>query len=89
MKYPQPKYGASGAFNQSLSFNTSKVTNMNRMFLVCSSPRPAPNLQPGTLPYTLLAAAVVRRLLPPDPYTSPPHALLSTLGRTLRRSTSR
>ena len=32
---------------------------------------PVPNLCSRALPWTLLAAAVARRLLPPDPYTSP------------------
>ena len=40
------------------------------MFSVRSSPCPAPNLQSSPLLHAA-CAAVVHRLLPPDPYTSP------------------
>ena len=50
------------AFNQPLSFDTTKVTDMNRMFSVRSSPCPAPNLQSSPPP-----ARCVRRGRPPPP----------------------
>ena len=53
-------YGAS-AFNQPLSFDTSSVTNMYRMFDVRSSPFPAPNLQ-SSPPRHAACIAVARRL---------------------------
>ena len=82
-------YGAS-AFNQPLSFDTSSVTTMVNMFSVRSSPCPAPSLQSRPPLHALLAAAVVHRLLPPTRTPRPaPHALLSILGSTRRRSTSR
>ena len=69
-------------------WDTSSVTDMSYMFSVRSSPCPAPSLQ--SRPPLRAACAAVRRLLPPDPYTPPaPHALLSTLGSTRRRSTTR
>eukprot|EP00964_Phaeocystis_antarctica_P016220 scaffold8959_cov55-Phaeocystis_antarctica.AAC.3 len=43
------------AFNQPLSFDASSVTTMYSMFLVRSSPCPAPNLQPRPLLCTLRA----------------------------------
>eukprot|EP00964_Phaeocystis_antarctica_P072353 scaffold44227_cov47-Phaeocystis_antarctica.AAC.1 len=61
--------GAS-AFNQPLSFDTSSVTTMTAMFSVRSSPCPATNLQ-SRPPLDAACAAVVHRLLPPDPCTSP------------------
>ena len=77
------------AFDQPLNFDTSSVTAMWSMFRVRSSPCPAPNLQPRP-PLHAACSTVVHRLLSPDPYTSrpAPHALLSTLGRARRRSTS-
>ena len=60
------------ALNQSLSFDTSSVTSMFRMFRVRSSPCPAPNLQSSPPPCTLLAAAVARhasRSFTPRPVT--------------------
>eukprot|EP00964_Phaeocystis_antarctica_P096613 scaffold62890_cov81-Phaeocystis_antarctica.AAC.2 len=61
------------AFNQPLRFDTSSVTNMDRMFEVCSSPCPAPNLQSSPARY-------LRRGRPPPPATprSAPHALPAT-----------
>eukprot|EP00964_Phaeocystis_antarctica_P006283 scaffold3424_cov51-Phaeocystis_antarctica.AAC.1 len=56
------------AFNQPLSFDTSSVTTMTAMFWVRSSPCPATNLQSRPLLHAA-CAAVVHRLLPPDPYT--------------------
>eukprot|EP00964_Phaeocystis_antarctica_P074400 scaffold45742_cov55-Phaeocystis_antarctica.AAC.4 len=77
------------AFNQPLSFDTCSVTDMSQMLTVRSSPCPAPYLQPS-LPLHAACAAVARRLPPSRPAPRPaPHALLSTLGSTRRRSTSR
>ena len=78
-------YSAS-AFNQPLSLDTSSVTDMSVMFKVRSSPCPAPNLQ-SSPSCTLLAprsSAASRAAPRPARY-----ALLSTLGRARRRSTSR
>ena len=81
-------YGSN--FNADISnWNTSSVTNMYVMFYVRSSPCPAPNLQPRFLLHAA-CAAVVHRLLPPDPYPSRrTHGLVSTLGSKRMRSTSR
>ena len=49
-------------FNQPLSFDTSSVTIMSRMFKVRSSPCPAPNLRSSPLLHTACL-----RLPPPDP----------------------
>eukprot|EP00964_Phaeocystis_antarctica_P026662 scaffold15023_cov36-Phaeocystis_antarctica.AAC.1 len=61
------------AFNQPLSFDTSSVTNMVYMFLVRSSPCPAPNLQSSSALHAA-CAAVARRAsrlpgLCPSPHT--------------------
>mgnify|MGYP002835640277 CR=1 FL=1 len=53
-----------------MSFDTSSVTTMHQMFSVRSSACPAPNLQSRPLLHAA-CAAVVHRLLPPDPCTSP------------------
>ena len=58
------------AFNQPLSFDTSSVTSMHKMFDVRSSPWPAPNLQSSPPPHAA-CAAVARRLPPPGPHLSP------------------
>eukprot|EP00964_Phaeocystis_antarctica_P028545 scaffold16104_cov47-Phaeocystis_antarctica.AAC.4 len=76
-----PRQSAS-ALNQPLSFDTSSVTNMNGMFYVRSSPRPAPNLQSSP---PLHAACPAVEPPPPAPPAWPapcpaPYALLSTLG---------
>eukprot|EP00964_Phaeocystis_antarctica_P112782 scaffold76891_cov58-Phaeocystis_antarctica.AAC.3 len=52
------------AFDQPLSFDTSSVTSMARMFIVRSSPCPAPNLH-SSPPLHAACAAVARRLRPP------------------------
>ena len=41
------------AFNRPLDWDTSRVTDMSKMFVVRCSPRLAPNLQPPPLPCTL------------------------------------
>ena len=61
---------AAAAFNQPLGFDTSSVTNMGHMFTVCSSPRPAPNLQTSS-PLHPACTAVARRLPPPGPLLVP------------------
>eukprot|EP00964_Phaeocystis_antarctica_P001077 scaffold605_cov43-Phaeocystis_antarctica.AAC.1 len=75
---------SASAFNQPLSFDTSSVTSMGLMFSVRSSPCPAPNLQSHS-PLHAACAAVVHRLLPPDPYTSPRTACppIDSAGHTL------
>eukprot|EP00964_Phaeocystis_antarctica_P045733 scaffold26342_cov63-Phaeocystis_antarctica.AAC.1 len=73
------------AFNQPLSFDTSSITTMNTMFSVRSSPCPAPNLQSRPLLHAA-CAAVVHRLLPPDPYTSPRTACPSFVSRQNTRA---
>eukprot|EP00964_Phaeocystis_antarctica_P079091 scaffold49241_cov81-Phaeocystis_antarctica.AAC.1 len=81
------RQGAS-ASNQPLSFDTSSVRTMYQMFRVRSSPYPAdlqssPALQPA-------CPAVARRPPASRPEPRPaPHAFLSTLRSTRRRSTSR
>ena len=79
------------AFNQPLSFDTSSVTGTNGMFYVCFSPCPAPvPICSRALSCTLLAPRppAASRLPACIPHPAP-HALLPTLGRPRRRSTSR
>ena len=75
---------SASAFNQPLSWDTSSVKSMPSMFIVRSSPCPAPNLQ--SIP-PLHAALAHRGRPPPDPPSRAaprlaPYALLSTIGRT-------
>eukprot|EP00964_Phaeocystis_antarctica_P021151 scaffold11710_cov51-Phaeocystis_antarctica.AAC.1 len=60
-------FSSASAFNQPLSFDTSSVTTMYKMFSVRSSQCPAPNLQPSPLPCTLRAprSSTACRLPPP------------------------
>eukprot|EP00964_Phaeocystis_antarctica_P060770 scaffold36265_cov43-Phaeocystis_antarctica.AAC.1 len=64
-----PRQGAS-AFNQPLSFDTSKVTNMHNMFYVRASPCPAPNLQ-SSPPLHAACPAIAHHLPPPSPHVVP------------------
>eukprot|EP00964_Phaeocystis_antarctica_P143390 scaffold108938_cov51-Phaeocystis_antarctica.AAC.1 len=68
------------AFNQPLSFDTSKVTNMGTMFAVRYARAPAPNLQSGPRPvHAACAAATTRRPPASRPVPRPAsYALLST-----------
>ena len=77
-------------FNQPLSFDTSSVTSMQYMFLVRSSPCPAPNLQSSSALHAA-CAAVARRAsrLPASAPRPTPYTLLSILASTRMRSTSR
>ena len=82
------------ALNQRLSFDTSSVDNMSYMFIVRSSPCPAPNLQSPNLQSSPACAHCVHRRCPPSAASLPaarpaPYALRSTLGSMRRRSTSR
>eukprot|EP00964_Phaeocystis_antarctica_P052429 scaffold30701_cov45-Phaeocystis_antarctica.AAC.2 len=78
-------------FNADISnWNTSSVTSMRDMFWVRSSPCPATNLQLRTPLRELRAPRSSTACCPPTRTPRPaPHALLSTLGRARRRSTSR
>eukprot|EP00964_Phaeocystis_antarctica_P049665 scaffold28787_cov67-Phaeocystis_antarctica.AAC.2 len=70
-------------FNTDISnWNTSSATTMRSMFRVRSSPCPATNLQSRPLLHAA-CAAVVHRLLPPDPCTSPRTACPSFDARQL------
>ena len=79
------------AFNQPLSFDTSSVTNMDRMFEVRSSPCPSPNLQssPRALSCTLRAPRSPAASRLPARTSFRTVCPLSTLGSRGRRSTSR
>ena len=83
------RQGAS-AFNQPLSFDTSSVTNMDRMFMVRSARALAsPSLSRAILVH---AACVVATQRPPASRAAPlyPHCMPAfRLGSTRRRSTSR
>ena len=83
-------FHSASVLNQPLSFETSSVTTMYGMFRVRSSPCPAPNLQSSPALHAA-CTAVARRLfrLPTRIPRPAPYALLLTLGRTRRRSTSR
>jgi len=61
------------AFNQPLSWDTSRVTNMRAMFQVRSSPRPAPPISAvaALAPARCMHAAIARRLPPPGPQPAP------------------
>ena len=64
-----PPFGSrqyASAFNQPLSFDTSSVTAMYRMFIVRSSPCPTPNLQ-SSPPLHAACTADAFHLLPPGP----------------------
>ena len=61
------------AFNQPLSFDTSSVTNMHRMFDVRSSPCPVPYLQSS--PHLHAACAAIARRLPPLPARTSPRTV--------------
>ena len=81
------RQGAS-AFNQPLSLDTSSVTTMYLMFYVRSAPCRASDLQSTGL--RAACTAVTRHpSAPPHAPRPTPYALLSTLGRARRRSTSR
>eukprot|EP00964_Phaeocystis_antarctica_P117934 scaffold81772_cov49-Phaeocystis_antarctica.AAC.7 len=88
----RPPFGSwqqASAFNQPLSFDTSSVTSMYYMFYVRSSPCPGPQSAVEPSP-----TRCVHRGRPPPSASKPaphpiPYALLSTLGSTRRRSTSR
>ena len=80
-------YGAS-AFNQPLSFDTSSVTTMSHMFFVRSPLVPCPESVVDPSP----ARCLGRRLPFPASKSAArpaPYALVSTLGSTRMRSTSR
>ena len=68
------------------SWETSSVTDMNGMFYVRSSPCPAPNLQSSPSCTLLAPRSSAASRAAPRPARC---ALLSTLGSTRRRSTSR
>ena len=79
-----PTRQSASAFNQPLSFDTSSVTTMQGMFQVRSTPVLSP----------ICSRASTARWTPSPPSAIPhprpaPYALLSTLGRARRRSTSR
>ena len=77
------------AFNQPLSFDTSEVTDMNAMFMVRSTQALRP-IYTRALPCTLLALQPTHHLPASRPAPRPAsYALVSTLGRVRRRSTSR
>ena len=60
------------AFNQPLSFDTSKVSNMNYMFYVRSARALAPNsLESGLPPCMPLAPPPPHALPPPGPHLAP------------------
>ena len=66
------------AFNRPLSWDTSRVTNMNEMFSVRSSPRPVPpKLQLRPLPSTRCVHAAITARPQPAPHRV---ALFATLG---------
>ena len=58
-------------FNQPMSFDTSSVTTMGHMFLVRSSPFPAPNLQSSPSLRAACTAIARATLPPPDPHLAP------------------
>eukprot|EP00964_Phaeocystis_antarctica_P036686 scaffold20948_cov51-Phaeocystis_antarctica.AAC.2 len=72
------------AFNQPLSFDTTSVTDMNRMFEVRSAPCPAPNLQSCPALYTLRAPRS-----PPPPSASWPAKLVPHRMPSFRLSVGR
>ena len=77
-----PRQGAH-AFNQPLSFGTSRVTNMAAMFHVCCSPRASPLISAQSSPLPCPLRASRARLPPPasrPAARSAPCALLATLG---------
>ena len=62
------------AFNQPLSFDTSKVTNMGYMFTVRSARAlPPPALSRALPMYATCVAATHRALTPPGPHLFPHH----------------
>ena len=75
-----PRQRAS-AFNQQLSFDTSGVMDMNRMFNVRPSLCTASNVQ------SILPLHIRSPFAGPRPHPTP-YALIATLGSTRRRSTS-
>jgi surface protein len=72
-RMPLPSTRQSGsAFNQPLSFDTSKVTDMNRMFVVRSARALAPtSLESGLPPCMPLAPPPPHALPPPGPHLAP------------------
>ena len=83
------RQGAS-AFNQPLSFVTSKVTHMNNMFEVRSARALALSLESGPPPvHSARALPPTHALSPPGPYLAPHRTPSFRLGSGRRRSTSR
>ena len=78
------------AFNQPLSFDTSKVTNMRLMFGVRSACALGPTALSRSLPvHAACVAAPPNALTPPSPHLFPHRMPAFRLGRTRRRSTKR
>ena len=83
------RQGAS-VFNQPLSFDTSKVTDMSWMFYVRSARALAPTALSRALPvHAACVAATPNALTPPGPHPFPHRMPAFRLGRARRRSTSR
>ena len=77
------------AFNQPLSFDTSKVTSMGGMFAVRSARALAPTALSRALPVHAACVAATQRPHAPGPYRFPRRMPASRLGSMRRRSTSR
>ena len=75
---------SASVFNQPLSFDTSKVTNMGNMFYVRSARALGPSLESG---HPRACRLRRRHPTPPGPYTVPliaSHARLSTLQKAYK-----
>ena len=89
MPLPSTRQGAH-VFNQPLSFDTSKVTNMNKMFGVRPARALVPNsLESGIPPSMPLAPPPPHALPPPSPHLTPHRTRPLRLGSSPTRSASR